>query len=94
MAASFNAYRNTNRNNSVSDDTAKDLKNQIRESRWIQPEQWQSPEVQEKFQNVNIRFSRTQKTNSIFGFLSRVQLISRKYIACFSNWILKSRNLN
>lgn len=46
-SSSFNNFRNPNR--SSNDDQNKDLKANIRESRWIQPEQWQSPEVQEKF---------------------------------------------
>jgi hypothetical protein len=47
-------YRNSNssRSNSIADDNPKDLKSNIRESRWIQPEQWELPEVQEKFDKV------------------------------------------
>jgi hypothetical protein len=56
MSSSFSAYRNpnSNRSNSTSDDGSQDLKNNIRESRWIQPEQWLLPEVQEKFDKVKI----------------------------------------
>ncbi len=53
-SSSFSAYRNpnSNRSNSTSEDGSNDLKNNIRESRWIQPEQWQLPEVQQKFEKV------------------------------------------
>jgi hypothetical protein len=53
-SSSFSAYRNPNSNrlNLTSEDGSNDLKNNIRESRWIQPEQWQLPEVQQKFEKV------------------------------------------
>lgn len=55
--ATFNAYRNTtgssSRSGSVSEDNTKDLKNNIRESRLIQPEQWDLPEIQQIFEKVN-----------------------------------------
>ncbi len=53
-SSSFSAYRNPNSNrlNLTSEDGPNDLKNNIRESRWIQPEQWQLPEVQQKFEKV------------------------------------------
>jgi hypothetical protein len=56
MSGPFNSYRNPNSNrlSGTSDDNPKDLKTNIRESRWIQPEQWQSPQVQEKFEKVKI----------------------------------------
>lgn len=47
--------RNVNptfRSQQSNDDQNKDLKANIRESRWIQPEQWQLPEIQEKFKGV------------------------------------------
>ncbi len=54
--SSFTNYRNpnSNRSNSINDDTSKDLKSTIRESRWIQSEQWNLPEIQEKFDKVKI----------------------------------------
>jgi hypothetical protein len=54
--ASFTHFRHTtgNRSNSTSDDGSKDSKSNIRESRWIQPEQWQLPEIQEKFEKVKM----------------------------------------
>jgi plastin-3 len=55
---SFSAYRNPNsRSNSVSEDGAKDVKSNIRESRLIQPEQWQLPEIQQIFEKGAIDFS-------------------------------------
>jgi hypothetical protein len=54
--ASSTHYRN--RLNNTNDETSKDLKSNIRESRWIQPEQWQAPEIQEKFEKVIIFISR------------------------------------
>jgi hypothetical protein len=56
--SSFTNYRNPNSNrlNNSTDDNSKDLKSNIRESRWIQPEQWDSPEVQEKFKNVKKKY--------------------------------------
>ena len=56
MSGPFNAYRNANANrlSGGSDDNTKDLKTNIRESRWIQPEQWESPQVQQKFEKVKI----------------------------------------
>ena len=52
--SSFPSYRNPNSipSSSVNDDDDKDLKGNIRESRWIQPEQWQLPEMEEKFKKV------------------------------------------
>jgi hypothetical protein len=44
----------SSRSNSVSDDGSKELRSNIRDSRRIQPEQWQLPEIQEKFQKVKI----------------------------------------
>ncbi|CAF3809904.1 unnamed protein product [Rotaria socialis] len=59
MSSSFPAFRNSNVNraNSTGDDSSKDLKSNIRESRWIQPEQWQLPEVEQKFKEGAISFS-------------------------------------
>jgi len=52
--ASFNAYRSSNsRSNSLSEDGSKDAKSNIRESRLIQDEQWQLPEIQQAFEKVN-----------------------------------------
>lgn len=52
--SSFTNYRNpnANRSQSTSDDASNDLKHIIRESRLIQTEQWESPEVREKFEKV------------------------------------------
>ncbi|CAF1097992.1 unnamed protein product [Adineta ricciae] len=57
--ASFTNYRNPNstRPSQTNDENSKDLKANIRESRWIQPDQWESPEIQEKFEKGNIAFS-------------------------------------
>lgn len=47
-------FRTTkSRSNSIDEENSKDLKSTIRESRWIQPEQWNLPEIQEKFPRVN-----------------------------------------
>lgn len=53
-SSSFNKFRtsNANRANPANNDDQKDLKHNIRESRLIQPEQWQLPEVEQKFKNV------------------------------------------
>ena len=51
MSASTH-YRN--RSNLTTDDSQHVSKSTIRESCLIQPEQWQSPEVQEKFAKVRI----------------------------------------
>jgi len=69
--SSFTNYRNpnSNRSNSSTDDNSKDLKSNIRESRWIQPEQWDLPEIQEKFNNVkNIFFFKIFRNNICFLF--------------------------
>jgi hypothetical protein len=60
--SSFTNYRNpnSNRSNNTNDDTSKDLKSNIRESRWIQPEQWDLPEIQEKFNKVKIVVTKNQ----------------------------------
>lgn len=52
--SSFTNYRNpnSNRSHNTNDDASKDLKANIRESRWIQPEQWETPEIQAKFEKV------------------------------------------
>ena len=52
--SSFSNYRNPNsiRSHNTNDDNSKDLKSNIRESRLIQPEQWETPEIQEKFHEV------------------------------------------
>ncbi|CAF1336371.1 unnamed protein product [Adineta steineri] len=73
--ASFNAYRNQNPNrlNSISDDGSNDLKNNIRESRWIQPEQWQLPEVQQTFQQGVIDFS------EVHGMLQQLGIKVQKF---------------
>ncbi|CAF3345767.1 unnamed protein product [Rotaria socialis] len=54
--ASFTNYRSSNTNRSL-DDPSKDLRSNIRESRLIQPEQWQSPEIQDKFDKGSIDFA-------------------------------------
>ncbi|CAF0873678.1 unnamed protein product [Adineta ricciae] len=53
-SSSFNAFRGPNANRSAA---SNDLKHNIRESRWIQPEQWQLPEVEQKFQQGSIDFT-------------------------------------
>ncbi|CAF3408812.1 unnamed protein product [Rotaria sp. Silwood1] len=75
MSSSFSAYRNpnSNRSNSVNDDGSKDLKSNIRESRWIQPEQWQSPEIEEKFQKGVIDFS------EVLGMLQQLGIKVQKF---------------
>jgi hypothetical protein len=55
MASSSTHFRN--RPSHSNDENSKDLKSNIRESRLIQPEQWQSPEIQEKFEKVIIFIS-------------------------------------
>lgn len=52
-SSSFNAFRGPNANRQAA---SNDLKHNIRESRWIQPEQWQLPEVEQKFQQVKSSF--------------------------------------
>lgn len=52
--ASLPTYRTAHRASNANDDASKDLKSNIRESRWIQPEQWELPEIQEKFNKVKI----------------------------------------
>jgi hypothetical protein len=83
--SSFTSYRNpnSNRSNSTNDDDSKDLKSNIRESRWIQPEQWNLPEIQEKFNKVKKKIFFLKIYFEIFYF--RVQLISRKFMVCFNN---------
>lgn len=56
MASNFTTYRNPNtkRTNNPDNEGSKDLKHNIRESRWIQPEDWQAPNVEEKFKGVSI----------------------------------------
>ncbi|CAF2575686.1 unnamed protein product [Rotaria sp. Silwood2] len=75
MSSSFSAYRNpnTNRQNSGNDDGSKDLKSNIRESRWIQPEQWQSPEVEQKFEKGAIDFS------EVLGILQQLGIKVQKF---------------
>lgn len=84
--SAFSNYRhpNSNRSNTSNDDTSNDLKSTIRESRWIQPEQWDSTEFQEKFDKVKIRIFSTsyKKTNKFF---LRVRLTSLKFMVCFNN---------
>jgi len=85
--SSFTNYRNpnSNRSNSSTDDNSKDLKSNIRESRWIQPEQWDLPEIQEKFNNVkNIFFSKYFEI-ILFFFDFRVPLIFLKFMVYFNN---------
>ncbi|CAF1548694.1 unnamed protein product, partial [Rotaria sordida] len=75
MSSSFSSYRNRNssRSNTIDDDGSKDLKSNIRESRWIQPEQWQSPEVEEKFQRGTIDFS------EVLGMLQQLGVKVQKF---------------
>ncbi|CAF1482680.1 unnamed protein product, partial [Rotaria sordida] len=61
------------RSNTIDDDGSKDLKSNIRESRWIQPEQWQSPEVEEKFQRGTIDFS------EVLGMLQQLGVKVQKF---------------
>ena len=42
------------RSNSIDDDGSKDARSNIRESRLIQDDQWESPEVQQAFKKVNL----------------------------------------
>lgn len=83
--SSFTNYRNpnSNRSNNTNDDTSKDLKSNVRESRWIQPEQWQSAEIQAKFEKVTK--SLFSKIISKFISFLRVLLISRKFMVCYKN---------
>jgi plastin-3 len=56
--SSFTAYRNPNaRSGSLSEDGSKDAKAAMRESRLIQDEHWQSPEIQKAFEKGTIDFS-------------------------------------
>lgn len=60
-------FRTTkSRSNSIDEENSKDLKNTIRESRWIQPEQWDLPEIQEKFPRGSIDFS------EVYGVLQKL----------------------
>lgn len=43
------------RSNSIDDDGSKDARSNIRESRLIQDDQWESPEIQQAFKKVNLR---------------------------------------
>jgi len=67
---SFTAYRSSNsRSNSITDDGgsgAKDLKSSIRESRLIQPEQWDLPEIQQIFEKVK---KNSKKNLSFYLFI-------------------------
>ncbi len=79
---SFSAYRNPNsRSNSVSEDGSKDVKTNLRESRLIQPEQWQLPEIQQIFEKVKI----SDSSHRFFIINFRVRLIFLKYMASFNN---------
>jgi len=67
---SFSAYRtsSSSRSNSISDDSS-NLRNNIRESRLIQPEQWELPEIQQIFEKVKIQdFSSTKKIIFFFFY--------------------------
>lgn len=66
--SSFSNYRNpnSNRSNNTNEDNSKDLKANIRESRWIQPEQWELPEFQEKFEKVKILFFKKKNLKQFF----------------------------
>jgi hypothetical protein len=79
--ASSTHYRN--RSNNTNDETSKDLKTNVRESRWIQPEQWQSAEIQAKFEKVT-KSSFSKIISTFISFL-RVLLISRKFMVCYKN---------
>jgi hypothetical protein len=52
MASSPINFRQNSRSSSSNDDIIKDYKTKIRESRWIQPEHWESLEVRDKFLEV------------------------------------------
>ncbi len=63
---SFSASQSSNsRSNSITDDGTNDLKNNSRESRSIQSEQWNSPEIQQIFEKVK-KFEIKKKKNFIF----------------------------
>jgi hypothetical protein len=84
MSGQFNAFRNpnSNRSGSLTDDGTKDLKNNIRESRWIPSEHWESPKVQQTFEKVKILYL-FKKIFILFIF--RVLLTFLKYMVCFKN---------
>lgn len=57
FSQSTDTTESSSRSNSISDDGLKELRSNIRESRRIQPEQWELPEIQEIFQKVkNLNF--------------------------------------
>jgi hypothetical protein len=63
---SFSASQSSNsRSNSITDDGTNELKNNSRESRSIQSEQWNSPEIQQIFEKVK-KFEIKKKKNFIF----------------------------
>ena len=67
-SSSFSAYRTTDahRTNDKNDEASKDLKGDIRQSRWIQPEQWLLPEIQDKFAKVKLFFRPTKPDEHLF----------------------------
>lgn len=90
--ASFSSYRNpnSNRSNNTQDDASKDLKANIRESRLIQPEQWESPEVQEKFNKVKhfifeiiykmlVLFQGTIDFSEVYGMLQQLGIKVQRF---------------
>jgi hypothetical protein len=66
--SSFSSYRTPNaRSGSVGEDGSKDAKGNIRESRLIQDEQWELPEIQKAFEDVNnCRFLLDKSKNDLF----------------------------
>ena len=67
--ASSPVYRGPDPHQSNSQDNqVNQLRSKIRESRWIQPEQWLSPEIQGKFENVSQQFE-IEYSSIIFVFL-------------------------
>lgn len=90
--ASFTAYRaSSSRSSSMSEDGSKDLKSSIRESRLIQPEQWDLPEIQQRFDRVK---DLLRKKNNIFLFIYfRVISTFLKYIVHLHNLELKFKEL-
>lgn len=74
-------YRN--RSNLTADDSQHVSKSSIRESCLIQPEQWQSPEVQEKFAKVMIIFDHSH--DMFVCLFSREILASQMYMEYYNN---------
>ena len=89
MASNIFRTSKSNQLSSNTDETIKTMKENIRESRLIQAEQWESSEFQEKFINVRHVTCLIQTHESI-DF--RVQSISLKCLASFNTWEFESNN--